>query len=140
MEESVEYALIAFINSKPDGNMLRDIAIRTLKDIMNKEETHVYPELNENKRYLISRPIKTAVKPKDHLRVNRSEINSYTRKNLKKLRNKAMMYQADMARKFGVIYETYRNYENGTEMPPDLVINVCRAFEIPVEKFMTELI
>ncbi len=33
----VQTALIYFIQSKPEGNALRDIAIRTLKDINAKE-------------------------------------------------------------------------------------------------------
>jgi hypothetical protein len=32
------YALIQYINSRPDGDMLRDIAIRTLQDMSKRDE------------------------------------------------------------------------------------------------------
>lgn len=38
MEKTLEYALISFINERPEGNMLRDIAIRTLKDINSRRK------------------------------------------------------------------------------------------------------
>lgn len=49
------------------------------------------------------------------------------------------MYQIDMANKFGTSVVAYYGYENGkAAIPIDLIVNVCRAFEVSVEKFMTE--
>ena len=44
----VQTALIYFIQSKPEGNALRDIAIRTLKD-MNAKYERAYYGTNELK-------------------------------------------------------------------------------------------
>lgn len=39
----IDYALIEFINARPEGNMLRDIAIRTLADRRRKHKDVYIP-------------------------------------------------------------------------------------------------
>jgi len=136
----IDYALMEFINSRPDGNILRDIAIQALKDYRRREQAWVFPYENEARVVRVkSKPV--ALKPEDKERLDRVSINVYTRKNLKKLRNKAQMYQVDFANKFEADPKNYNRYETGKNpVPIELIVNVCRAFDVSIEKFMTTLI
>lgn len=136
----IDQALMEFINSRPDGNLLRDIAIQALKDYRRREQAWVFPYENEARVVRVkSQPV--AVQPRELERVDRKLINVFTRKNLKKIRNRAQMYQVDFANKFEVEPKNYNRYETGKNpVPVELAINVCRAFDISVEKFMTTLI
>lgn len=139
-DSEITSALIQFINERPVGNMLRDIAERTLKDYLRRTEVRVFPEMNEQ-RFVRPKPISSPVVPREHSRVNRAEVNVYAKKNLKRLRNRAQMHQVDFAKRFEVDAKNLHRYETGeNSVPVDLAINVCRAFSIELELFLTELV
>lgn len=135
----VQTALIHFIQSKPEGNALRDIAIRTLKDLNKKEERSYYgTEELKDARLKIEREIKKSFEFEP---INKREINVYTRKNLRKLRTQANMGQEHFARVVKLSRDDCANYENGRcVVPIEVVVNVCSAFNIPLEKFLTQSI
>jgi len=51
MTDNIDYALITFINSRPEGNELRDIAIRALTDRRRTIEVTAVPEEVKRKYY-----------------------------------------------------------------------------------------
>jgi DNA-binding XRE family transcriptional regulator len=136
----VQTALIYFIQSKPEGNALRDIAIRTLKDLNWKEE-QIYYGTDELKTERLTKVEREAKKPIQFEIINRREINVHARKNLIKLRGQAKMSQDHFAKVINIERGTYKHYERGkTVVPIDIAVNVCSAFNIPLEKFLTQSI
>lgn len=135
----VQTALIHFIQSKPEGNALRDIAIRALKDLNKKEEQSYYG--TEEARDLRFRSEKQALKAKEFNEFTRQEINVYASKNLIKLRKQTYLGQERFAKVINLNYEKYRHYERGRIiLPIEVVVNVCSAFNLPIEKFLTQSI
>lgn len=59
MNYDIDYALITFINSKPEGNELRDIAIRTLADNRRKNEVAYSPPIRPRSHSNLSTPAKS---------------------------------------------------------------------------------
>ena len=135
----VQTALIHFIQSKPEGNALRDIAIRTLKDLNKKEERSYYG--TEELRDLRFRSEKQALKAKEVEQFTKAEINVFSRKNLIKLRKQTYLGQERFAKSIKLNYDQYRHYERGRVVVPiEVALNVCSAFNIPLEKFLTQSI
>jgi DNA-binding XRE family transcriptional regulator len=135
----LQTALVHFIVNRADGDMLRDIAIRTLKDLNAKDERSYYGN-EELKAERLNRQ-KEALKANKVTEVTRREINVYTRKNLIKLRKQTFLGQKLFSRSINLSYETYRHYERGKIVVPiDVAVNVCGAFNIPLEKFLTQSI
>lgn len=140
MENSheVQTALIYFIQSKPDGNALRDIAIRTLRDLNQKVDQGYYvKDISVFER--INKPEKVVIKPTEFEKVTRNEINVFARKNLIKLRKQTYLGQEGFAKSIQLNYESYRHYERGKIIVPiDVIVNVCSAFNISIERFLTQ--
>ena len=135
----VQTALIHFIQSKPEGNALRDIAIRTLKDLNKKEERSYYG--TEELRDLRFRSEKQALKAKEVEQFTKAEINVFSRKNLIKLRKQTYLGQERFAKSIKLNYDQYRHYERGRIVVPiEVALNVCSAFNIHLEKFLTQSI
>lgn len=136
----LQTALIYFIQSKPEGNALRDIAIRTLKDLNWKTDRSFYG--SEDSRFeRVTKIQKEAIKAKEFEEFTRQEINVYARKNLIKLRKQTYLGQERFAKVINLNYEKYRHYERGRIiLPIEVVVNVCSAFNLPIEKFLTQSI
>ncbi len=135
----VQTALIHFIQSKPEGNALRDIAIRTLKDLNKKEERSYYG--TEELRDLRFRSEKQALKAKEVEQFTKAEINVFSRKNLIKLRKQTYLGQEKFSKAINLSCDHYRHFERGRMVIPiDVAVNVCNAFNIPLEKFLTQSI
>lgn len=140
MENSheVQTALIYFIQSKPDGNALRDIAIRTLRDLNQKvDQSYYVKDISVFER--INKPEKVVIKPAEFEKVTRNEINAFARKNLIKLRKQTYLGQEGFAKSIQLNYESYRHYERGKIIVPiEVIVNVCSAFNISIERFLTQ--
>lgn len=135
----LQAALVHFIVNRAEGDMLRDIAIRTLKDLNNKEERSYYG--SEELKTERLKHEKEALKPQEVEPVTKREINVHARKNLIKLRKQTYLGQERFAKSINLNYEQYRHYERGRiVVPVEVVVNVCTAFNIPIEKFLTDSI
>jgi DNA-binding transcriptional regulator YiaG len=135
----VQAALIHFIQSKPEGNALRDIAIRTLKDLNTKYE-RAYYGTNELKDIRVNdyQEIKSAI---EFQQIEKREIHTNTRKNLIKIRRQAGLSREHFARVINLSYAQLKHYEFGKAIVPiDLVVNVCGSFNISVDRFLTQSI
>jgi len=134
--QKLQTALVHFIVNRAEGDMLRDIAIRTLKDLNAKYE-RAYYGTNELK---VER-FKEVIKPKQIQQVTKREINTFARMNLIKLRKQTFLGQEKFAKIIKLSCDHYRHFERGRMVIPiDVVVNVCTAFNIPIDKFLTDSI
>jgi DNA-binding transcriptional regulator YiaG len=132
----LQTALIHFIVNRADGDMLRDIAIRTLKDLNAKDERSYYG----NEELKVQR-INEVLKPQPVHHLNKNEINFLARKNLIKIRKQTFLSQERFARILKLSCDHYRHYEHGRRVVPiDVAVNICSTFNISVDRFLTQSI
>lgn len=131
--KEVEIALIEYINSKPEGHLLREIAERQLLDIRNKGLMYVDPAEN-NKLGLVKR---TYTSPKRKLSVD--ELKDNTSHNCRYLRIRQGLSQWKFGKKIGISERSCNHYESKhIVMPLVVVLNLCIIYNLSVETFTTQ--
>lgn len=130
-------ALIAFINERPHGNMLREIAERALVDFTSMHsDKFTVPQQNE----FIVPPRKGLEIPK-HTEVDKDIINSNCRLNLRHIRKSNGLLQRQLAKKLKIPLDRIVMYENGHErIPLSFVVKFCLMFGLEMEYFTTTIL
>lgn len=130
----VEIALIEYINSKPEGHLLREIAERQLVDIRQRGLKYVDPKENEKLG-----KVKRVYTPPNKRKLTLEELKEVIGHNCRYLRIRRGWTLKELGAKIGASESLYRYYENGhTLMPLPAALNMCRIFSLPVEVFTSE--
>ena len=138
--QKLQTALVHFIVNRADGDMLRDIAIRTLKDLNAKYE-RAYYGTNELKIERFKEVTPKISNASPFVSLPKKKINTNTKRNIRSIRERLNLSQEHFSKMIHLKREDCANYENGRCIVPiEVVVNVCTAFNIPIDKFLTDSI
>lgn len=129
------YTLIYYINTLPEGHVLREIAERTLVDFNKREMVYVTAETNDSHRGKKRSP------PLRKQRPPLKELQSILTQNLRYLRSKTKLTQGAFARELGITRDGLNNIELGKVKPPlDFLLKVSDRYNYTIEFLITELV